>query len=119
MARDHLQGDILSPLLWSLVVDQLIGGLIENGCCTLGCADGIAFLICGKFSEHCLGASPAVHQSAKDGNSMIYPEVRFKGLGGEKNTHTHACARARTHTHTHTHARAPRTHARTHARTIP
>jgi len=82
VARDHLQGDILSPLLFSLVVDGLIGGLGENGCCTLGFADGIAIFICGKFSVHCLGAYRAVHQSTKDGNSTIYPEVRFKGHEG-------------------------------------
>jgi hypothetical protein len=82
VSRGHLQGDILSPLLWSLVVDELIGGLGENGCCSLGFADGIAILICGKFSEHCLGAYPAVRQSTKDGNSTIHMEVRFKGPEG-------------------------------------
>jgi hypothetical protein len=63
-------------------VDELIGGFSENGWCTLGCADGIAILICGKFSEHCLGASSAVHQSTKYGNIMIYPEARFMGPEG-------------------------------------
>jgi hypothetical protein len=58
VARVHLQGDILKPLLWSLIVDELRGGLSENGCCTLGFADGIAVLTCGNFFKHCLGASP-------------------------------------------------------------
>ena len=42
---------ILSPLLWSLVVNELIG-LNENGHYTLGYADDIAILICGKFPKH-------------------------------------------------------------------
>ena len=40
---------ILSPLLWSLVVDELVRGLSENGYCTLGYADDIAILISIKF----------------------------------------------------------------------
>ena len=32
VARGCLQGDVLLPLLWSLVVDKLIGGLNEIGC---------------------------------------------------------------------------------------
>ena len=51
MARDCLQGGILSPLLCSLVVDELIEGLNENGCYTLGYADGIATVISRKFSN--------------------------------------------------------------------
>jgi hypothetical protein len=49
VARSCLQGGILSPLLSSLVVEELIGGLIENGCYTLGYADDIAILIRRKF----------------------------------------------------------------------
>jgi hypothetical protein len=48
-ARGCLQGGILLPLLWSLVVDKLIEGLNENGCYTLGYADDIAILISGNF----------------------------------------------------------------------
>jgi len=51
MARGCLQGDILSPLLWSLVVDELIEGLNENGCYTVGYADGIANLISRTLSN--------------------------------------------------------------------
>jgi hypothetical protein len=36
-------------LLWNLIVDDLIQGLIVNGCYTLGYADDIAILIGGKF----------------------------------------------------------------------
>jgi hypothetical protein len=37
------------PLLWSLVVDELVGGLNGIGYYTLGYADDIAILIHGKF----------------------------------------------------------------------
>jgi hypothetical protein len=43
------QEGILLPLLWSLVVDELIRGLNGNGCYILGYADDIAFFICGKL----------------------------------------------------------------------
>jgi hypothetical protein len=38
VARGFLQGSVLSPLLWSLVVDKLIGGLNGNGYYILGYA---------------------------------------------------------------------------------
>jgi hypothetical protein len=56
VARGYLQGGVLSPLLWSLVVDELIG-LSGNGYYTLGYADDIAILICGKFPTPRLRAS--------------------------------------------------------------
>jgi hypothetical protein len=49
VARGCPQGDILLPLLWSLVVDELIEGLNGNGYYTLGYAEHIAILICRKF----------------------------------------------------------------------
>jgi hypothetical protein len=49
VARGCLQGGDLLPLLWRLVVEELIRGLIENGCYTLGYADDIAILIRRKF----------------------------------------------------------------------
>jgi hypothetical protein len=49
VARGCPQGGVLSPLLWSLVVKELIGGLNGNGYYTLGYADDIAILIHGKF----------------------------------------------------------------------
>jgi hypothetical protein len=42
-------GGILSPLLWSLIVDELIGGLNGNGYYTLGYAGDTAILIRRKF----------------------------------------------------------------------
>jgi hypothetical protein len=49
VARGYLQGGLLSPLLWSVAVDELIVGLSENGCYIQGSADDIALLIGGKF----------------------------------------------------------------------
>ena len=45
VARCCPQGGILSPLLGGLVVDELIGGLDENSCYTVGCADDIAIVL--------------------------------------------------------------------------
>jgi hypothetical protein len=39
-----LQGFVLSPLLWNLVVDELIRGLGGIGCYTLGYADDIPII---------------------------------------------------------------------------
>jgi hypothetical protein len=50
MARGCQQGGVLSPLLWSLVVDNL-WGLNNNGNYTVGYADDIAILINGKFPQ--------------------------------------------------------------------
>jgi hypothetical protein len=49
VTRECPQGDVLLPMMWSLVVDELTGGLNENECYILGYADDIAILICGKF----------------------------------------------------------------------
>jgi hypothetical protein len=49
VARGCPQGGILSPLLWSLVLDELVEGLNENGYNTLGYADDIAILVIRKF----------------------------------------------------------------------
>jgi hypothetical protein len=48
-ARGCPQGGVLSPLLWSLVVDDLLWGLNSNVYYTIGYADGTAILINGKF----------------------------------------------------------------------
>jgi hypothetical protein len=48
VARGCPQGGVLLPLLWSLVVDELIG-LNDNGYNTLGYADDIAILVSRKF----------------------------------------------------------------------
>jgi hypothetical protein len=48
-ARGCPQGSVLSPLLWSLVVDDLLWELNSNGYYTVGYAVDIAILINGKF----------------------------------------------------------------------
>jgi hypothetical protein len=50
-ARGCSLGGVLSPLLWSLVVDDLLWGLNSNGNYTVGHADDIAILITGKFLQ--------------------------------------------------------------------
>jgi hypothetical protein len=47
--RGCLQGGVLSPLIWSLAVDDLLWGLNYRGYYTAGYADDIAILINGKF----------------------------------------------------------------------
>jgi hypothetical protein len=47
------QGGVLSPLLWSLVVDDLLWELNYRGYYTVEYADDIAILINGKF-PHCV-----------------------------------------------------------------
>jgi hypothetical protein len=48
-ARGCPQGGVLSPLLCSFVVDNLLWELNSNGYYTVGYADDIAILINGKF----------------------------------------------------------------------
>jgi hypothetical protein len=48
-ARGCPHRGILSPLLWSLVVDKFIRGLNENGYYTVGYADDVAILVSIKF----------------------------------------------------------------------
>jgi hypothetical protein len=50
-ARGCPQGGVLSPLLWALVVDDLLWGLNNNGNYTVGYADNIALLIDWKFLQ--------------------------------------------------------------------
>jgi hypothetical protein len=51
VAQGCWQGCILWPLLLSLIVDELVRGLNENGCYTLRYADDIAILIRGKIQN--------------------------------------------------------------------
>jgi hypothetical protein len=71
-------GGVLSPLLWSLVVDEIIEGLNGNDCYTLGYADVIAILICGKFwnavSELVQEASVMVQQWCDRTQLSINPQ---------------------------------------------
>jgi hypothetical protein len=50
-AKGCPQGGVLSPLLWRLVVDDLLWGLNNSGYYTVGYADDIAILINGKFPQ--------------------------------------------------------------------
>jgi hypothetical protein len=56
----------LSPLMWSLVMDEILGELNRNGCYAIGYGDDIVILINGKFSlslrgtTDCPGSDEAV-----------------------------------------------------------
>jgi hypothetical protein len=50
-ARGCPQGGVLSPLLWILVVDELIWELNDGDYYTVGYADDIAILINGEFPQ--------------------------------------------------------------------
>ena len=45
------QGGVLSPLLWSLVVDELLQKLTEQGFEVVGFADDVVILVRGKFDS--------------------------------------------------------------------
>jgi hypothetical protein len=51
MATRCQQRGMLSPLLWSPVVDGLLWELNDNGYYTAGYADDIAYLLNGKFPQ--------------------------------------------------------------------
>jgi len=48
-SRGCPQGEVLSPLMWSLVVDKLLGILTGNGVTCLGYADDIVIMAKLKF----------------------------------------------------------------------
>lgn len=50
-AKGCLQGEAISPLLWSIVADSLIFDINNQGYETYGCADDIASFI--KCKLHC------------------------------------------------------------------
>jgi hypothetical protein len=50
-AKGCPQEGVLLPLLWSLVVDELLWELNDNDYYTIGYADDIAILINGKFLQ--------------------------------------------------------------------
>ena len=52
VSNGSLQGGVLSPLLWSLVVDKLVRILYKNRVYALGYADDIAILTSGKFLKN-------------------------------------------------------------------
>jgi len=49
VSRGCQQGDVLSPLLWCLGVDELIARLNRGGVYTQGYADNICLQAVGKF----------------------------------------------------------------------
>jgi hypothetical protein len=49
ISRGCLQGGVLSPLLWCLVVDDLLARLSENGVFIQGYRDDICLHVMGKF----------------------------------------------------------------------
>jgi len=56
--RGCLQGGVLSPLLWGLVVDDLIARLNGGGIYTQGYVDDICLLLVGKFPNMVSGLTP-------------------------------------------------------------
>jgi retron-type reverse transcriptase len=45
------QGGVLSPLLWNLVVDELLADLNDQGLCAMSYADDIVIIVQGKFTH--------------------------------------------------------------------
>jgi hypothetical protein len=92
-ARGCPQGSVLSPLLWSLVMDDLLWGLNNNGYYTVRYADVIAVLINGKFpqtvSEVLQTALCAVQQwcertklSVNPNKTVVVPFTRKRNIKG-------------------------------------
>jgi hypothetical protein len=78
VARGCLQGRVLSPLLWRVVVDKLIKGLNVYGCFALGFTNDIATLITGNFLD-------MISESLQEGlNMVIIPFTRKRDLRGRK-----------------------------------
>lgn len=48
-AKGCPQGGVLSPLLWSLVADDLLNKLVESGFEVIGFADDVVIIVRGKF----------------------------------------------------------------------
>jgi hypothetical protein len=55
VSRGCPQGGVLSPLLWCLVVNELLARLNEGGVYTQGYADDICLLVVGKFQNTVTG----------------------------------------------------------------
>lgn len=51
VSRGCPQGGVLSPTLWNVTVDSLLTRLDESGIHTIGYADDIALVVCGKFID--------------------------------------------------------------------
>jgi retron-type reverse transcriptase len=72
-AKGCPQGGVLSPLLWSLAVDELLRELNDSGYYTVGYADDIAILINGKFPQTVSEVLQTVQQWCKRTNLSINP----------------------------------------------
>jgi hypothetical protein len=94
-AKGCPQGGVLSPLLWSLIVDDLLWGLNNSGYYTVGYADDIAILINGKFlqavSEVLQTALHTVQQwcertklSINPNKAVVIPFTRRRNVKGLK-----------------------------------
>jgi hypothetical protein len=94
-ARGCPRGAVFSPLLWSLVVNDLLWELNDNGHCTVGYDDDIAILINGKFlrtvSEVLQTALCTVQQwcerkklSINPNKMVIIPYTRKRNIKGLK-----------------------------------
>jgi hypothetical protein len=79
VARRCKKGGVLSPLLWGLVVDNLLWELNDSGYYTVRYADDIAILINGKFpqtvSEFLQTALCTVQQWCKRTKLSINPNM--------------------------------------------
>ena len=51
VSRGTPQGGVISPLLWLLVVDELLINLEREGANVIGYADDLAILVRGKFPD--------------------------------------------------------------------
>ena len=56
VSRGCPQGAVLSPLLWCLIVNELLARLNEGGVYTQGYADDICLLAVGKFPTRYQGS---------------------------------------------------------------
>ena len=87
----YLQGGVVSPLLWNLVVDRLLSVTNGLGFSTFGCADDIVIIFQGKFAHTVRDVmNVAVKWAAKEGlkislqKTAIFPFTQRKkteGLG--------------------------------------
>jgi hypothetical protein len=66
VARGCPQEGVLSPLLWSLVVDELLVGLNQGGIYAQGYVDDICLLAMGKFPNTVSGLMQWAHDFVEE-----------------------------------------------------
>jgi len=102
VARGCLEGGVLLPLLWCMVVDKLIRGIIENGCyredITILTSGNFLHTISGLFQEAlnmvqqwCDGTQVSISMHKND-DSTTHLEERFNGPEGTNFLWTHIAA---------------------------